>query len=537
MRVRGRQTAAAKSATADLFAATRPEAEARSTVEAPPVPETRPECAVPRHAAHALVRKVPPLPQPRPQPRKQLWYAVVFPELSEPQRPASQRPESPRPESQRPAPQAASLLQRCGLLAQQFTSLVSLETPNALLLEIKGSVQLFGSLARLHEAIDAAWCRSSLRTQSATAPTTLAALWLARAGQRVCIEDPGLLAGGLAELPIASTSWNPDWLQTLRAMGVTRLGQLLRLPRAGVARRLGAAAVLDIDIALARQAAPRRAFLPRERFRERCDFETEIETVVYLQKALEPVVERCAQFLRERQAGVQALELRLLHRARPATRARVGLASITSERHRLADVLHEKLNRLELAAPVRGMELRSGPTRPLPSDSLDAFAGLRAGGMRVGGLRACDAAPQLVERLRARLGEDAVYGVVCIADHRPEAAWRRVQALHLASAARVTGERPSEMSRPVSRNTDARLSEMPRPVWLLGRPELLAADLRHVLQQGLLLEQGPERIESGWWDGKGVARDYYIARRLQGARWWIFQERQTQSWYLHGVFA
>jgi protein ImuB len=348
------------------------------------------------------------------------------------------------------------------------------------------------------------------------APTTLAALWLARAGQRACIQDPGLLAGGLAELPIASTSWNPDRLQTLRAMGVTRLGQLLRLPRAGVARRLGPAAVLDIDIALARQAAPRRAFIPRERFCERGDFETEIETVVYLQKALEPVVERCAQFLRERQAGVQALELRLRHRVRPASRVRVGLASITSESRRLADVLHEKLNRLELAAPVGGMELLSGPLQPLPSDSLDAFAGLRARGMHAG------AAPQLVERLLARLGEEAVYGVVCIADHRPEAAWQRVQALRVASAARVTEARPSEM---------------PRPVWLLARPELLAADLRHVLQQGLLLEQGPERIESGWWDGKGVARDYYIARRHQGARWWIFQERQTQSWYLHGVFA
>ena len=33
---------------------------------------------------------------------------------------------------------------------------------------------------------------------------------------------------------------------------------------------------------------------------------------------------------------------------------------------------------------------------------------------------------------------------------------------------------------------------------------------------GLILEQGPERIESGWWDGKGVARDYYIARQISG---------------------
>ncbi len=75
---------------------------------------------------------------------------------------------------------------------------------------------------------------------------------------------------------------------------------------------------------------------------------------------------------------------------------------------------------------------------------------------------------------------------------------------------------------------------MPRPVWLLDAPLLLAGDL--------ILEQGPERIESGWWDGKGVARDYYIARRAnahapQGATLWVFQERQSQRWYLHGMFA
>jgi protein ImuB len=49
--------------------------------------------------------------------------------------------------------------------------------------------------------------------------------------------------------------------------------------------------------------------------------------------------------------------------------------------------------------------------------------------------------------------------------------------------------------------------------------------------------QGPERIESGWWDGKGVARDYYVARRHHGARLWVFQERHSKRWYLHGVFA
>jgi protein ImuB len=160
------------------------------------------------------------------------------------------------------------------------------------------------------------------------------------------------------------------------------------------------------------------------------------------------------------------------------------------------------------------MELISGSLLPLPADSIGIFAGLAGSGSR-------DTAPQLVERLRARLGEGAVYGVAPLAEHRPEAAWRRVHELALATALRMDDK-------------SSGLKEgMPRPVWLMDAPLPLSDEL--------ILEQGPERIESGWWDGRGVARDYYIARRTprarQGAKLWVFQERQSKRWYLHGVFA
>jgi protein ImuB len=508
-----------KSRTADLFAAAAP----------PPLPmpmTPAPVAGPPPQAAAARPRS------------PQLWYAVVFPALA--------------------AADPGLLLRLC-LYAQRFTSFVSIEPPNALLLDIKGSLKLFGPVASLHAAIDACWRERALEAHSATAPSTLAALWCARAGQPravtartgqspkehpLVIADLGTLAGHLAKLPIACTAWDPERVQTLRAMGVTRLGELLRLPRAGLARRLGTAMVRDLDIALARQPAPRRAFVAREWFRERCDFESEIETAAYLQKALEPLIERCAQFLRERQAGVQTLRLKLRHREGPATRVHAGLASITSERRRLAEVMTQKLTRLELKAPVRSMELISGALQPLSAASLDAFAaGLSAGGR--------DTAPQLVERLRARLGEEAVYGVISIAEHRPEAAWRRVHELRLTSLVNGGGRRVDQVTASQAMNGQLMTNNgMPRPVWLLDAPLPLSeteirteTDIPQCHRSGLALEQGPERIESGWWDGKGVARDYYIARQIrgaqqsQGARLWVFQERHSKRWYLHGVFA
>jgi protein ImuB len=456
----------AKSRTADLFAAA-PE-------RRPNVPS--PVSLAPQALAQPALNRLP----------KQLWYAAVFPAMAH--------------------LEPFAELQKLCLHAHAFTSFVSIEPPNALLLEIKGSVKLFGSLQQLHEGLDACWRRLALPAHSAIAPSTLAALWLARTGAPSQIEDIELLRKSLAKVPVACTAWDAERLQTLRAMGVTHLGELMRLPRAGLARRLSPALVLDLDIALARQPAPRRAFVRRERFRERCDFETEIEHVAYLEKALEPLIERCARFLRRRQAGIQALRLKLRHREGPATCVQLGLASITSERRRLNDVVCQKLARLELRAPVRGMELISGSLRGLSASSLDVFAGFTGAGSR-------DSAPQLVERLRARLGEDAVYGVCLIPEHRPEAAWRRVHELRLTAAARVDEES---------------IDQLPRPVWLLSEPLPLAKPE---------LLQGPERIESGWWDGKGVARDYYIARHAHGVRLWVFQERQSKRWYVHGVFA
>jgi protein ImuB len=67
-----------------------------------------------------------------------------------------------------------------------------------------------------------------------------------------------------------------------------------------------------------------------------------------------------------------------------------------------------------------------------------------------------------------------------------------------------------------------------------------AGRVRQLLHAGrdLALVSGPERIESGWWDGGDVARDYYIARAADGAQWWIFREcGAPRRWFVHGCFA
>jgi protein ImuB len=123
---------------------------------------------------------------------------------------------------------------------------------------------------------------------------------------------------------------------------------------------------------------------------------------------------------------------------------------------------------------------------------------------------------RLLERLRARLGTEAVRGVTARAEHRPE--------------------RASGTADPGARQLQLEFGE--RPIWLLESPRPLAEIGARPHHEGPLeLLAGPERIESGWWDGGDVARDYFIARMQNEALVWIYRERGGGGWYLHGLFA
>jgi protein ImuB len=131
--------------------------------------------------------------------------------------------------------------------------------------------------------------------------------------------------------------------------------------------------------------------------------------------------------------------------------------------------------------------------------------------------------PALIEHLRARLGAGAVYGLRPVLEHRPENAWLVAEPA-LAQEYRV--------------NSEDVCSPFRRPLWLLHAPQELDSERgRPRLQEALELLAGPERIESGWWDGADVQRDYYHARDAKGAHLWIYREcAAPRRWFLHGVF-
>lgn len=443
---------------------------------------------------------------------RELWLAVHVPGMHMPEMredPAAER-------------RQAELLQQVATRAQQFTPRVSLVPPDGLLLEVKGSLHLFGGINGIREAVESECAAIAARPVLALAPTPLAALAGARAGKALVVTDPARLVGQIAPLPLAVLRWPEETITRLARMGVRTIGQVLRLPRSGLARRFGSELLTDLDRLTGRMADPRSAFRAPERFRRRCNLLYDLEHHEPLLEALAPLLQELTEFLHTRQCGITQLECLLHHRHAPATRCVLRFAAPVADPRRLNALLGERLTTLCLPEPVRACELRSDEIIPRELPSCSLWQPGEHGG------EAGASSSELIEKLRARLGAEAVYGLQVRADHRPESAWGAIDPV---SGSCASGRSRAEILQPP-------WPAFRRPLWLLPVPRLLAESEGLPRHRGPLRLLGePERIETGWWDGGEVARDYYTALDVRGVRLWLFRERTPpHRWYLHGIF-
>ena len=397
--------------------------------------------------------------------------------------------------------------------AGRFTPTLSLHPPATLLLEIGGCLRLFGGASAIIEAVLAGCAEQSYSVHWAAAPTPLGARWLAGAACCVEVALAGLPAA-LAALPCAAPGWPDEVVKRLEAFGLRQLGDLRRLPAAGLRRRIGNGPADDLLRAWGELPDPQTAFVFPESFAIACELPARVDHAEALVFAGQRLFAALAGWLNGRQLLVRRCSLQLSHEDGPPTVLPLNFAEPVADEERFRRLLREHLGRLQLRAPVEALRLVADELVEKPGASAQLFAQAATGE----GALAC------LERLRARLGEGAVQALVEAADHRPECATRQ----------QAVGEGAGEGCLPagsIGRH---------RPLWLLPAPQALLerADGPH-WHGPLKLLSRPERLESGWWDegeaAGDVRRDYFIARNPLGQRAWIY--RDATGWFLHGLFA
>ncbi len=411
----------------------------------------------------------------------------------------------------------AQILQETATWLAQFTPMVSVETSGASL-EVSSSLRLFGGIAALVHRIRAGLKSLGLHAALGIAPTPRAAYVLARAthyftGIRMC-REPAQLRERLADIPLALFDWPHDTTAALAALGWVRVRDLLKQPRAGLLRRFGDAMLTDLDRALGQAPDPREPHRVPEDFSCATDLLFDIIDAERLFVPIGMLLNQMEGFLRARGAAANVIVLELKHNRQLNTRHEFGARHplrnaddwLRLIRERLtAQPFPEAVTALKLSAPQLVMhQAQNESWLPTPDARSEKWQAV-------------------MERIASRLGSGSVFSVREISDHRPEHAWR-------ADGSPLQTHTP--------RSTYA-ASDKPRPLLLLTEPRaLVTLDGAPQHHGALALLAGPERIETGWWDGRPVARDYFVAKNPEQEICWIFQDyRFGKKWYLHGYFS
>ena len=214
------------------------------------------------------------------------------------------------------------------------------------------------------------------------------------------------------------------------------------------------------------------------------------------------------------------MTFKLSHRSHDSKNFSIYLANPENDAAMFLMLTQLQLDKINDMPEVDNICLIANTFYPADSVSGDLFHSTHVQG-RTQSKADLDRTNRLLNMFHARLGPQTCFGLSLANDHRPEKAWKTVR---LNQKDYWFPENEKE--------------ENPRPLYLLNVPQELKA-INHLPDLGgqLELTRGPERIDFGWWDGNDSARDYYIGRHQCGALYWVFSEKRSGKWYLHGIFS
>lgn len=410
----------------------------------------------------------------------------------------------------------AALADWCG----RFSPWVAVDGADGLILEVSGLAHLFGGEAALLREIGWHFERLGLHRRLALAGNPAAAWAWARHGDGGVL-DPSAGLAPLLALPVAGLRLLPEMVADFARLGLRRVGDLARLPRAPLARRFGLEPGRRLDLLFGEAMKPISPRHPPAERRCRIAFAEPVGRAEDLNAALERLIAELCRLMERAGQGLSRLEL-VCYRVDGATqRLALGLARPSRDARHIHRLFAAHVERIDPGFGIEAMILEAVECSPLPP----AQSGLApdAGAAR-------DLA-QLLDRLVNRLSPARVLRLLPCDSHWPERAMRLEPAPHGARA------------------PDAWTGESSRPLCLLPAPEPIEMEMAEREEENPVAfrwrrvrrlvggSEGPERIEPEWWrQGAGArARDYYRLEDMAGRRYWVY--REGPRWYLHGLFA
>jgi protein ImuB len=284
--------------------------------------------------------------------------------------------------------------------------------------------------------------------------------------------------------------------------------------------RFGAGLLFRLDQAHGLATEMIVPYRPPPRYQAACELEYPTARRDILERLAAGLLERIVAELHARNVGAVRLVGRFECGPESVAEFEIGLFRPSDSEQQLIEMLRLQWERLALPGPVRRMDLIVEKAARVDWQPGEMFFGESgAAGPHL---------TALLERLSNRLGPRAVVRTELMADAVPERSFR--YATFLGSRRRGSRAAPAAVSH--------------RPLLLLHPPPRIEVEVHtsptsfcwHSRWHEVSREWGPERIETAWWRGGTVRRDYYRVETTEGNRFWLFRDRNTRAWHLHGSF-
>lgn len=423
----------------------------------------------------------------------------------------------------------ASDARALGMLADwctRYTPWTATDGNDGLVLDITGCAHLLGGEPELLADLVKRLRHTSLTARIAIADTPSAAWACSRHGKETIV-PPEQSRNVVAALPVAALRLLPEAVERLRGLGLRTIGDILPLPRAPLARRVGMAILERLDRVLGREEEPISPRGATTEWRTRIAFAEPIGRAEDIECATMRLLEELCRRLGRDGRGIRRLELAVYRVDGSTQRLGIGTGKASRDAQHLFRLFTEKLKEADPGYGVETMIVTAAETDCLRADQLDLSESKNTVDADLN---------RLIDRLQNRLGRNSLVRIAPFDSHIPERAVTVLPA----------------MAPP---NDGDWLAEQPRPIRLLPCPEPIEAvapvpdepPVRFAwrnIGHRVIEAEGPERIEPEWWRAKEGARfrDYYRIEDEAGRRFWVFRDGpyesdRTPRWYMHGLFA
>jgi protein ImuB len=440
--------------------------------------------------------------------------------------------------------------------------------PSSILLDVTGLSHLFGGYESLAGLISQ-HCHDRDYYVRIAISNTLGLAWgVSHFSPRCQFDQPQIApldetsqadTETMGRLPVAGLRINASTCQTLQRLGIETIGQLLAIDRGDLRTRLGEDLIRRIDQMTGAIEEPVIVCRTAPEFTVNQSLEYATCHRETIEVVISRLIEQLCTELASRQLGSLQWKFRLL--ATPESR-------FDSKQETDRETRTFPSSRIHFCVSLFHATATAGHVIPLAAMQLEQSLLQRSGDRLnvhqiIVEVSSCvllvpqqrhlfDENPRLdrqslahlINRLSNRLGNDNVVYPNLRSGAQPERSfqfrplidpYRQRRKSKTNQTSHVFG-RPLRLLTPplaisVNRNADDRGEPAFR------KPQRIAFDHgANRTAQTITRAWGPERIETGWWRGETVQRDYWRIVTQAGTQFWIFCDLRTKQWFVHGEF-